>query len=119
MQDEAPPRSLTADMRAQTRDHDAWVLDTPRYYVSCGQTGDLMEGLKSQMADAERGQVSTAWLIRAGRRGEREELALQIGVSGGGWSGLPDLTAVSSRHQLEAMLRELSPDVNGQWDLPH
>ena len=31
--DEAPPRSVTADVRAQGRDHDAWALDTPHYYV--------------------------------------------------------------------------------------
>ena len=62
------------------------------------------------MMDAERAQVPTAWLIRAGRRGEREEFALEAGVSGGGWDGLPDLTAVPSRHDLETMLRKLSPD---------
>ena len=62
------------------------------------------------MMGAERGQVPTAWLIRAGRRGEREEFALEIGVSGGGWDGLPDLTGVSSRRDLETMLRTLSPD---------
>ena len=62
------------------------------------------------MMGAERGQVPTAWLIRAGRRGEREEFALEIGVSGGGWDGLPDLTEVPSRHDLETMLRTLSPD---------
>ena len=30
------------------------------------------------MVGAQRGQVPTAWLIRAGRRGEREKLALEI-----------------------------------------
>ena len=62
------------------------------------------------MMGAERDQVPTAWLIRAGRRGEREEFALEIGVSGGGWGRLPDLTEVPSRHDLETMLRKLSPD---------
>lgn len=62
------------------------------------------------MVDAQEGHMPTAWLIRAGRRGEREEFALEIGVSGGGWDGLPDLTAVRSRRALEATLRELSPD---------
>ena len=58
----------------------------------------------------EQAQVPTAWLVRAGRRGEREEFALELGVSGGGWDGLPDLTEVPSRHDLETMLRKLSPD---------
>ena len=67
------------------------------------------------------GLQSRCWTlsgVRCRRRGSfgqavgasARRLALQIGVSGGGWNGLPDLTAVSSRHQLEAMLRELSPD---------
>ena len=38
------------------------------------------------MVNAERAQVPTAWPIRAGRTGEREEFALEIGVSGGGWN---------------------------------
>ena len=62
------------------------------------------------MVNAERAQVPTAWLIRAGRTGEREEFALEIGVSGGGWNTQPDLTAVPSRHGLETILRKLEPD---------
>ena len=54
--------------------------------------------------------VPTAWLIRAGRQGEREEFAIENSVCGGGWGGLPNLTAVSSRLDLERILRGLSPD---------
>ena len=54
--------------------------------------------------------VPTAWLIRAGRQGEREEFAIENSMCGGGWGGLPNLTAVSSRLDLERILRGLSPD---------
>ena len=36
----------------------------------------------------------TVWLVRAGRYGERETLALEKGLSVIGWEELPDLSAV-------------------------
>lgn len=41
--------------------------------------------------------MATAWVIRAGRFGERESWALDKGCSGGGWHELPDLASASSR----------------------
>jgi len=36
--------------------------------------------------------VAGAWVIRSGRYGERDQWALDNGVSGGGWKEVPDLT---------------------------
>jgi len=52
----------------------------------------------------------TVWLVRAGRYGERENLALEQGLSVIGWEELPDLAIVSSREALEALMRETYPD---------
>ncbi len=41
--------------------------------------------------------MSQAWVIRAGRHGERDAWALQSGCSGGGWAEVPDLTECSTR----------------------
>lgn len=49
------------------------------------------------------------WLIRAGRAGERESLALGRNVVGADWDGLPDLSQTTSRTRLEALLRETFP----------
>lgn len=42
----------------------------------------------------------TAWVIRAGRHGERDQWALSNGCSGGGWKELPDLTPYTTRKQI-------------------
>ncbi len=49
------------------------------------------------------------WLVRAGRSGEREEFALEHGVAVIGWDELPDLSGVSSREEIEELLREAHP----------
>ena len=53
---------------------------------------------------------SAAWLIRAGREGEREGYNLEHGLASMGWGSLPDLRGVSSRHDVEAMIRQALPD---------
>lgn len=46
-----------------------------------------------------------AWLIRAGRSGEREQWALQSNVSGGGFWEVPDLTSAATRESLVDVVR--------------
>lgn len=46
--------------------------------------------------------MTQAWLIRAGRAGEREQWALTNGVSGGGFFEVADLTAATSREAVAA-----------------
>lgn len=41
--------------------------------------------------------MTGAWVIRAGRYGERDQWALDNGVSGGGWKEVGDLTAATTR----------------------
>ncbi len=49
------------------------------------------------------------WLVRAGRRGEREDYALERSVAVIGWDDLPDLTGVKTREDLAALMRETYP----------
>ena len=52
----------------------------------------------------------TMWLMRAGKSGEREGLALQEGIAMIGWEELPDLTGIRSRAELGSLLRRAYPD---------
>jgi len=52
----------------------------------------------------------TVWLVRAGRYGEVESLALEQGLSVIGWDELPDLAAIRSRDEVETLLRETYSD---------
>lgn len=51
--------------------------------------------------------ASTAWVIRSGRYGERDEWALENGCSGGGWREVPDLTAAKSREAIQVIVEEV------------
>ena len=51
--------------------------------------------------------TSTAWVIRSGRYGERDEWALENSCSGGGWREVPDLTAASSREEIQRVVDEV------------
>jgi restriction system protein len=53
--------------------------------------------------------MAAAWVIRAGRHGEREDWALQNGVSGGGWDEVPDLTDCMTRDDVQAVMAETFP----------
>lgn len=44
--------------------------------------------------------MTKAWVIRAGRHGERDQWALSNGYSGGGWKELPNLTPYTTREQI-------------------
>ncbi|MEN6443520.1 MAG: restriction endonuclease [Methanoregula sp.] len=49
----------------------------------------------------------TLWLVRAGKHGERESLALSENIAVIGWEELPDLTPIQSREQLGALLKKI------------
>ena len=56
----------------------------------------------------------TAWLIRGGRHGERENFALENKVAVVGWDELPDLSGLNSREELSELLDEKYPDTKAQ-----
>jgi restriction system protein len=51
-----------------------------------------------------------AWLVRAGRYGERETLALEENLTLIGWDSLPDLSSIQTRESLMDALRNAYPD---------
>lgn len=53
--------------------------------------------------------MTTAWVIRAGRFGEREDWALQNNVSGGGWHEVPNLTPYNSRDEITSVIATTFP----------
>ena len=53
----------------------------------------------------------TLWLVRSGKFGEREALALDKGLAVIGWDELPDLSKLTSRDELQAMLAATYHDV--------
>lgn len=50
------------------------------------------------------------WLARAGRRGERENLAFDQNVSVIGWTELPDLSPCKTREDIYRLLEDTYPD---------
>lgn len=50
------------------------------------------------------------WLVRAGKRGERENLALEKGLAVIGWADLPDLAGVKTREELYDLLEKTRPE---------
>jgi len=52
----------------------------------------------------------TAWLVRAGKYGEREDFALQNNVTAIGWDELEDLSAIKTRDELASLLGKTYPD---------
>ncbi|ROQ40691.1 restriction system protein [Frondihabitans sp. PhB188] len=51
--------------------------------------------------------MAGAWVIRSGKYGERDEWATQVGVSGGGWREVPDLTQARDRAGVEGVIAEV------------
>ena len=51
----------------------------------------------------------TAWIVRAGQMGERDDWALQGEQAGGGFSEVPDLTGIHDRDQLRALVSAAYP----------
>lgn len=48
--------------------------------------------------------MTTAWVLRTGRYGERDGWALERGLSGGGWTEVPDLSQCSTREDVAAVV---------------
>lgn len=56
----------------------------------------------------------TLWVVRSGKYGERESLALDNGLAVIGWDNLSDLSALSTREALYAALETVFPDEKGK-----
>jgi restriction system protein len=52
------------------------------------------------------------WLVRAGRDGAHEEFVLENGIAASGWDELPDLSAMKSREELEALFWKALPQAS-------
>jgi len=52
----------------------------------------------------------SVWVVRAGRSGEHEDLALEKGFAVIGWSELGDLSKVKSQERLRELCKEAYPD---------
>ncbi len=52
----------------------------------------------------------TLWMVRAGKHGERESLALEQNIAVIGWEDLPDLSKIKTREVLSELLKETYPD---------
>jgi len=52
----------------------------------------------------------TLWLVRAGRIGEREQMAAERNLAIIGWEDMPDLAKLKSRDELTNILSETYPD---------
>lgn len=49
------------------------------------------------------------WMVRAGRRGDQEQGALDSGVVTIGWNELPDLSNVKDRQELARLYMSIHP----------
>lgn len=56
--------------------------------------------------------MKRAWLVRAGRLGERESLALQDSLAVVGWLELPDLSGQDTRESLMELLQDTYSDAS-------
>lgn len=54
----------------------------------------------------------TLWLVRAGKHGEREELALENKIAVIGWDELPDLRPIQQRPELTTLMEAAYPDAS-------
>ncbi|GAA1799454.1 MAG: restriction endonuclease [Actinobacteria bacterium] len=50
--------------------------------------------------------MKSAWVIRSGRYGERDDWAIANGFSGGGWKEVPDLTPFTTREDVEQVVAD-------------
>lgn len=54
-------------------------------------------------------RMAKAWVIRSGKFGERDHIALESGLSGGGWEGTPDLTPFTTREEIAEVVEKIHP----------
>src|SRR5260370_13120081 len=66
--------------------------------------------------------MKRAWLVRAGRLGEREALALQDSLAVIGWPELRNLSGQNTRESLMTLLQQTYPDASPKrllnWQAP-
>ena len=84
--------------------------ETPRDRLEAESILWQMDHRAQHPPDETPSPPSAAWLIRAGRDGERESYNLEHGLASMGWGNLGDLQGASSRHELEGMIRQALPD---------
>ena len=51
-----------------------------------------------------------SWLVRAGRKGERESFMLENGLAGSGFKDVADLSGTTSREGVAALVEAALPD---------
>ena len=56
--------------------------------------------------------MTAAWVVRAGKYGERAQWVLANGRAGTGWQEVPDLTACDSRKEVAVVVAAAFPDLN-------
>lgn len=61
------------------------------------------------MVDTTRAEEPTAWLIRAGKHGEREEFLLGHSLAGSGFGSFPNLSGISSRGEMKDLVHRFLP----------
>lgn len=52
----------------------------------------------------------SAWIVRAGKYGEREQWTLQNGLSGAGWHEVADMTSTDTRDKIRAVVETAFPN---------
>ncbi len=52
------------------------------------------------------------WMVRAGKSGQREDLALEEGLAVVGWDELPDLAKVTSRGEMRKLCEKVFPNAS-------
>ena len=67
--------------------------------------------MSTALRNAER-TMKHLWLVRAGKSGDREDLALSAGIATIGWSELGDLNQYGSKGHLLDALAGCHPDAN-------
>ena len=53
--------------------------------------------------------MTSAWVVRSGRYGERDQWAITNGCTGGGWKEIPDLTPCATREDIEQVVGGIWP----------
>jgi restriction system protein len=77
------------------------------FFIFCSKLAPIRINIGNREASVI---VMTLWLVRAGKHGERENLALEKGAAIIGWEDVPDLSGISDRSALETLLAKIYPD---------
>jgi MoxR-like ATPase len=88
----------------------AWTQYVAR--ISDIAEGELQRFLFPGAPETSTAATQRAWIIRAGRTGQYERIALESGVALIGWSDLGELAIDVSRDELKARVSEAWPDAS-------